>query len=568
MKYFLISFFLFFFNGQMGVAQKTNTTAADSAYFCPPCESHCDEMAFEQAGKCPHCNMTLVKQSRMELQNRKTKKRYSIGFYLQNGVEILDFAGPLEVFAYAGFDIYIISKTKKTIQSQGILSVTPDYDLLDAPSTDILAFFGGNSGVASNDKDVIDWINSRKSTTQYHFSVCTGAFIIGKAGILEGKTATTFHESIEKLKETFPNTQVLSDVRFVDNGKVITTAGISAGIDGALYLVSKLKGEEAAKNIAHYMEYDKWIPNQGLILSETSSINNIEIHEGSGTFLIEANKVKKNISLKVFYHKPKNFNPSSNILIAIPGDGRNGDGYRDDLISASEKYNVLVLSPMYEEKYYPFEDYQLGGTVHDLNLKAAVEPISGTNVVKVDESKVTIQHNNNADEWLFSDFDRIFDLAVKATKSNQKQYDMYGHSAGGQILHRFAIFHPNSKADRIIAANAGFYTLPDTKLKMPFGLQNSLVSDSKLKNSFAKKLIILAGELDNENEKGGSLMRSKTADLLGVHRFERAKNFYYSSSNIANQLQFNFNWKLETVPNVGHNNKKMSEAATKILYEK
>jgi hypothetical protein len=310
------------------------------------------------------------------------------------------------------------------------------------------------------------------------------------------------------------------------------------------------------------------IEKSKLALDDTLSINTVHIHEGSGAFLIEANKIKKNITLKVFYHKPKNFNPNSKILIAMPGDGRNGDGYRDDLILASEKYNVLVLSPMYLEKDYPFEDYQLGGTVHDLNFKTAIEPISGTNMVKVDEEKVTINPNNNSDEWIFSDFDRIFESAVKATKSNQKQYDIYGHSAGGQILHRFAIFNPNSKADRIVAANAGFYTVPDTELKMPFGLQNSNILDINLKNSFAKKLIILAGELDNENEKGGSLMRSKTADLLGVHRFERAKNFYHSSKNIANRLQFTFNWKLETVPNVGHNNKKMSEAATKILYEK
>ena len=90
---------------------------------------------------------------------------------------------------------------------------------------------------------------------------------MGRAGILDGLTATTFHSSIDGLRKALPSTKVLSNVRFVDNGRVITTAGISAGIDGALHLVTKLKGEDLAKQTASYMEYDKWVPGQGLILN-------------------------------------------------------------------------------------------------------------------------------------------------------------------------------------------------------------------------------------------------------------------------------------------------------------
>ena len=116
------------------------------------------------------------------------------------------------------------------------------------------------------DSGLMAWIKGRKATTSYFFSVCTGAFIIGRAGLLDSLTATTFHSSIGFLREALPNTKVLSDVRFVDNGKVITTAGISAGIDGALHLVARLKGEEVAKEVAAYMEYDKWVPGQGLVV--------------------------------------------------------------------------------------------------------------------------------------------------------------------------------------------------------------------------------------------------------------------------------------------------------------
>ena len=98
--------------------------------------------------------------------------------------------------------------------------------------------------------------------------MCTGAFLLGRAGILDGLTVITFHGSIENLRQLVPQATVLAEVRYVDNGRVITTAGISAGIDGALHLVSRLRGKEAAKEVAEYMEYDKWVPGEGLILRE------------------------------------------------------------------------------------------------------------------------------------------------------------------------------------------------------------------------------------------------------------------------------------------------------------
>jgi len=236
----------------------------EESYYCPPCNQQCDKLAFSQAGNCKHCGMSLIKQTSEQRQN--TMKKLTICFYLQDGVEVLDFAGPMEVFSYSGFQVFTVSKTKNPIRSQGILKVIPDYDISNAPRADILAFFGGNSNTAADDATVIDWIKSQ--TPAYYFSVCTGAFILGNAGLLDNQTATTFHSSIDDLKKQFPKTKVLSDVRFVDNGGVITTAGISAGIDGALHLVSKLKGEDVAKHTAFYMEYDKWVPNQGFVVKK------------------------------------------------------------------------------------------------------------------------------------------------------------------------------------------------------------------------------------------------------------------------------------------------------------
>jgi transcriptional regulator GlxA family with amidase domain len=245
--------------------------AADSiGYYCGICGGDCDTMTFHQPGVCPHCGMTLVKltyAARREMM-QKYQRPMTICFYLQDGVEVLDFAGPMEVFSYAGFKVFITSRKKEAITTQGILKVMPDYSIDDAPPSDILAFFGGNTGPSSQDPAVISWIKGREASTKYFFSVCTGAFIMGRAGLLDSLSATTFHSSIESLRQALPRTHVLANVRYVDNGKVITTAGISAGIDGALHLVSRLRNPEVAREVAEYMEYDKWVPNQGLVVQK------------------------------------------------------------------------------------------------------------------------------------------------------------------------------------------------------------------------------------------------------------------------------------------------------------
>ncbi len=198
--------------------------------------------------------------------NQQTPEIKNIALYLQENVEILDFAGPMEVFIQAGFDTYTVAKTKEPFKAMGALTVIADYTLEDCPTPDILSFYGGgNAMVLSKDKPLIDWIKEMEAKTDILFSVCSGAFFLGEAGFLKDLTATTFHTLIDPLAERFPDADVRRNVRFVDNGNLITTAGISAGIDGALHLVSKIKGAQYAAYVAEVMEYDKWIPNEGLI---------------------------------------------------------------------------------------------------------------------------------------------------------------------------------------------------------------------------------------------------------------------------------------------------------------
>jgi putative intracellular protease/amidase len=193
------------------------------------------------------------------------KQKYTVAIFLYNGVELLDFAGPGEVFSAAGFNVYTVTLDGKEVLSQGFVTVKPQYAMDSAPDPDIVIFPGGGSGPTSQNQKVLDWINARVSAGAVGMSVCTGASILANAGLLKGLNVTTWHGFIPKLQEDHPDMKVLDNTRFVDSGNIITTAGVSAGIDGALHMVARIKGLEEARATARYMEYDKWRPEEGRV---------------------------------------------------------------------------------------------------------------------------------------------------------------------------------------------------------------------------------------------------------------------------------------------------------------
>lgn len=247
-------------------------SAQGVTYFCPPCGNDCDLHAYEAPGQCEHCHMELVQRTeaeQLQIMDRLSRAdEIKVAIYIHEGMEILDFAGPVEVFSQAGMQVYTVGLTEAPILSQGVVRITPEYTLDNCPAPNIIVFLGGNGWNASENTTVQQWLTSHAPNTDHLFSVCTGAFFLGKAGFLDNLTVTTFHAAIERLQELVPSSTVLSDARFVDNGKVITTAGISAGIDGALHLVSKLFGPHHAQRVARHMEYDKWTPEAGVVVEQ------------------------------------------------------------------------------------------------------------------------------------------------------------------------------------------------------------------------------------------------------------------------------------------------------------
>ncbi len=201
-----------------------------------------------------------------EKKDDKAKVKRNVAIVVHEGVELLDFAGPGEVFqAAAGgraFNVYTVGITSEPITSQRFLKVTPNYSIKDCPKPDIIVVPGGATGVVLRSKEMMEWLKTSAPQTEIMFSVCTGAFALAELGMLDGLEATTHWGSISRLQEKYPKIKVRNDRRIVDTGKVVTSAGVSAGIDGALYVVARLRGMEMARETAKYMEY-RWEPEVG-----------------------------------------------------------------------------------------------------------------------------------------------------------------------------------------------------------------------------------------------------------------------------------------------------------------
>jgi putative intracellular protease/amidase len=204
-------------------------------------------------------------------EGKKPWATRNVAIVLYDGVELLDFAGPGEVFSSAGyFRVFTVAPSHAPILSQGFVRVTPDYSVDDSPVPDILFVPGGNAGSLAKNPAAMAWVKKVAPSAEVAMSVCTGAFVLGRAGLLDGKPATTHWSAIEGLRKSFPRTDVKSGVRYVDAGQVLTTAGVSAGIDGALHLVQRLLGDDVAWQTARYMQYDHWEPSESATLSASS----------------------------------------------------------------------------------------------------------------------------------------------------------------------------------------------------------------------------------------------------------------------------------------------------------
>lgn len=266
---------------------------------------------------------------------------------------------------------------------------------------------------------------------------------------------------------------------------------------------------------------------------------NSTISVGIDSFVIYAYKDSERKSIKVWTYKPENWKDKDKIVFVMHGGGRNADDYLNAWVELADKKNLLIIAPEFENKFskYTTNDYQEGNLFTFFGTK------------------------NSKSEWAFSVVENIFDHVKSVNNITNKQYDIFGHSAGGQFVHRMVMLMPDSRIGTAIAANSGFYTLPDEDLEFPYGVKNTEVD---LQKAYQKRLIILLGELDNDP----SLGTFRTTDLAmeqGAHRLERGTTFFNANEEWKNKNNWTFNWEMDTVENVGHDYKKMSKNAVKWL---
>ena len=196
--------------------------------------------------------------------------RLTVGIFIFENVEVLDFAGPYEVFSRtrmdsgpasrrsdesAPFNVFTVAATRETVSATGGLKVVPDFGFDDAPQIDILVVPGGfGARPLLDDAETIDWIRRVAGAAQYTTSVCTGSLLLAKAGLLKGKRATTHWGALDTLREIDSSIIVDEDARSVNDG-IISSAGVSAGIDMAFSVVEMLHGKDVADETAHYINY-------------------------------------------------------------------------------------------------------------------------------------------------------------------------------------------------------------------------------------------------------------------------------------------------------------------------
>ncbi len=196
----------------------------------------------------------------------------NLAILIFEGVQIIDYTAPWEVFGHApssgehqhAFEIYTVAPKAGPITTAMGMSVNPKYTFENAPKADVLLLPGGNVDDHMDDPRVKKWVQDTTKDAEIVLSVCNGAFFLGRAGLLDGLEATTFAGMIDDLQAAVPKARVVRDKRFVDNGKIITSAGLSSGIDGALHVIERLFGKGNAQVAATALEYD-WRPDGGFV---------------------------------------------------------------------------------------------------------------------------------------------------------------------------------------------------------------------------------------------------------------------------------------------------------------
>lgn len=266
-----------------------------------------------------------------------------------------------------------------------------------------------------------------------------------------------------------------------------------------------------------------------------------QLKPGSGR--IEFHQAGKTVP--VWYFLPDTAKPDTPVLIVMHGVKRDAERYRNDWMPHAQKYGFIIVAPEFSRMEFPKDaDYSQGSVVDD---KGRTRP---------------------REQWAFSFIEPIFDAVKAGTGNRTEKYQIYGHSAGAQFVHRFLFFVPEARVARGVSANAGWWTLPDVDVDFPFGLKGAPpIKGDALKTVLQRPLVVLLGTADTDPN-DVNLSRSKGAMAQGPFRFARGNFFFRYGQRQAAAQDVTLGWKLDTAPGIGHSDKDMATFAVEWLFGK
>ena len=279
-----------------------------------------------------------------------------------------------------------------------------------------------------------------------------------------------------------------------------------------------------------------------LQITQATSHNLSTIPVGSGSYLMPESQGNSYEPMRIFTYRSSSWQDGKPVIVVFHGLNRNADTYRDGWIKAAEEKGFLVVCPEFSEEKFPGVPYYNLG--HVVNQEGDVQL-------------------NPESTWIFSVIDDVTADVRARMQLHKSPVILFAHSAGAQLIHRYVLVGDKCTADKIVIANAGWYTMPDRSVDFPYGLKGLSISDKQLAKAFSKPVTILLGDQDTKRSK--VLRKTPEADAQGMNRLERGHAFYQKAQETAKKMGVPFKWQLQEVPGVGHDGDAMGAYAASMF---
>jgi len=276
-----------------------------------------------------------------------------------------------------------------------------------------------------------------------------------------------------------------------------------------------------------------------LLVLANAAFASTPVPSGRWSFVFEDARGRPDRPLRVYTYRPRQCDTTCPIVFVLHGMSRNASQYRGYWEPAADRHRFIVIAPEFSA-WRKAAAFNLGD----------------------------VAATDDREKWSFSAIEHLFD----EMRDGQKDYRIFGHSAGGQFVQRMAFFRPDNRASVMIAANPGWYTMPEWRKDkgadpFPYSLVNAKAGEAELRQALARRFVLMVGEKDSDPD-ADNLNKSAGAMKQGAMRVERGENFFKAATAAAGDLGVKLGWQLVEVPDTAHDGEGMSRAAAEFLYGK